>query len=118
MSQVARGDVVIRGVGGQVVRVDPAMIDQERPKTLWSVTLLHRVAAMALANNAVLVAGSVSADESDNIVMALDINDGHVLWKHPLPSPPASWAMALDGAGRISIALRDGRVLCLAAAKK
>ncbi len=117
LSQVAQGDVVIRGVGGRVVRVDPAMIDQERPKTLWSVVPLHRVAAMALGNNAVVVAGSLSADESDNAVMALDVNDGHVLWKHPLAATPASWAMALDSAGRISIALRDGGVICLAAEK-
>jgi len=34
------------------------------------------------------------------------------LWERPLPAEPQRWGIAVDAAGRVTVALRDGRVLC------
>jgi hypothetical protein len=38
--------------------------------------------------------------------------DGKLMWKQPLPVGPVAWGLAVDRAGRIVVALLDGRVLC------
>jgi outer membrane protein assembly factor BamB len=45
-------------------------------------------------------------------VVALDLESGNVLWKHPLPSPPVPWAMAVNREGRVVVTLENGLVLC------
>jgi outer membrane protein assembly factor BamB len=69
--------------------------------------------------NAVLVAGTdrrftrtEAAPGETYGITALEITTGKVIWKHPLPGGPVRWGIAIDRAGRILIALRDGRVLC------
>jgi len=37
---------------------------------------------------------------------------GEELWTQPLPGEPVRWGLCLDRAGRIIVALRDGRVIC------
>jgi hypothetical protein len=115
--QVDSGKVVIRSTGGKVVRMASAT-HEGKPKSLWVSDRFERVAAMALGDNAVVVAGrlasSDSSDQSRYSLAAMGIENGRMLWRQPLPSIPASWAMALDGTSRIVVALQDGRVLCFA----
>ncbi|MEA1950416.1 MAG: PQQ-binding-like beta-propeller repeat protein [Planctomycetota bacterium] len=114
LAQVDRGDVVVRGVGGRVFRAAPQKDKQKRPEAIWDVKPLHRVAAMALGKNAVVVAGPVTADENRHAVMALDVESGKTLWNHPLDQPPVSWGIALGREGRVNVALVDGKLICLA----
>ena len=41
--------------------------------------------------------------------------DGQTLWRQPLGGEPVRWGIAVDAAGRIFVALRDGRIRCFAA---
>jgi len=115
--QVDSDNVVIRSTGGKVVRMASAT-QEEKPRSLWVSDRFERIAAMALGNSAVVVAGRLPSPDSSNqsrhVVAALAIEDGRTLWRQPLPSMPASWALALDGRSRIVVALQDGRVLCFA----
>lgn len=110
---------IIRSPGEQVFRVDPATAAEKKPKAIWVSSQLGHPVAFALGNNAVVAAGQLPESDGEaqagHAVVALSLDDGHALWSRPLPSMPASWGLALDAAGRITVALRDGRVLCFAA---
>jgi len=61
--------------------------------------------AFALCRNAVVVAGKTQ-------IVALNLNDGAVLWSHSLPAAAVTWGLAIDREGRVVVTLKDGRVLC------
>ena len=65
---------------------------------------------MAVCQNAVLLA-------TEKELVALSLADGTVLWKQPLPAPPAPWGLAVDGSGRAAVTLSDGRVVCFGPSK-
>jgi outer membrane protein assembly factor BamB len=115
--QVGSGKIHIRSTAGSIVRIDSATQD-EKPGSLWTSDEFERVGAMALGENAVLVAGRLrSPDSSDQpryCLAALAIEDGRTLWSHSLPSMPASWTLALDSESRIVVTLQDGQVWCFA----
>ena len=60
---------------------------------------------MAACNNSVVVA-------KKSEIVALNIEDGSVLWSEEVPSTPVSWGLAVDRDGRVIVTLEDGRVLC------
>ncbi|OHB69490.1 MAG: hypothetical protein A2V70_10250 [Planctomycetes bacterium RBG_13_63_9] len=116
--QARSEDVLIRGSGGRIARIDPAAAAQDKPKAIWQSELLKRCEALALGRNAMVIAGTLPSSEPDDprcAVVAVRVEDGSPLWSRPLPAMPVSWGLALDNAGRIVIALKDGRALCLAA---
>jgi outer membrane protein assembly factor BamB len=45
-------------------------------------------------------------------IVALNVEDGSVLWSHPLPAAPVEWGLAIDSDGRAVVTLEDGRVVC------
>jgi hypothetical protein len=61
--------------------------------------------AIAVCSNAVVIAG-----ESE--VVALNIEDGEMLWRQPIPAEPVPWGLAVDAQGRVIISLVDGSVVC------
>ena len=61
--------------------------------------------ALAVCNNAVVVA------EKSQIVV-LDIQNGKILWSHPLMYSPVPWGLAVGRDGRIIVTLEDGSVRC------
>ena len=61
-------------------------------KPTWS-SEFKKVNAMAVCGNAVLLA-------TDAELVALRATEGTVLWKQPLPKPPAPWGLAVDGSGQ------------------
>jgi len=117
--QADSGDVIIRSTGTDVFRVDPSTAANNRPKKLWSSNHLGRPVAMALGNNAVVVAGQLppadNASKPSHAIAALDAGTGQLVWSQSVPAMPLSSGLALDSAGRIVVALRDGRFLCFAA---
>jgi len=82
--QANSGDVVIRSTGIDVFRVDPATATASKPKKLWSSNHLGHPVAMALGNNAVVVAGQLppagNSAEPSHAVAALDVASGQLLW--------------------------------------
>ena len=46
-------------------------------------------------------------------LVARGLDEGESLWEQPLPAEPVRWGLAVDARGRVVVALRDGRVLCL-----
>ncbi|MBN2022318.1 MAG: PQQ-binding-like beta-propeller repeat protein [Pirellulales bacterium] len=103
---------VIRGVDDRLFRIvadpDPA----KKPRIAWVSTHFAEPLALALGENALVVAGTVS--ESRYAVAALALDDGRVLWRHDLPDRPIQWGLALDAQGRVFVALDDGRYVALA----
>jgi len=93
-------------------------------KPLWLEKPFHEIVAVALAENAVVVAGTSrefaqpdGAVKETYGIAALDIRNGQPLWSHPLPAGPVAWGLAIDRRGQILVTLRDGRVLCYGAGR-
>jgi outer membrane protein assembly factor BamB len=111
--QVHSGEILIRGTGGTIARVDLATEDKKR-RHLWTSNGFERVAAMALGRNAVVVAGRLAPSgpsrPSGYGLAALAIENGRKMWSRPLPSMPGSWTLALHSGSRIVVALQDGQV--------
>jgi hypothetical protein len=61
--------------------------------------------AVAVCPNAVVIATPTE-------VIALSLQDAHVLWKQALPAAPVPWGLAVNRAGKVIITLEGGRVLC------
>ena len=96
---------------------------------MWQASDLADFAALAATRNAVLATGKraerrivnpsekpppAAARETKAVflVAAYDIKTGRALWSQELPAAPSSWGLAVDGAGRVIVTLRDGRAIC------
>lgn len=73
-------------------------------KPIWEYNCDGSV-ALAVCRNAVIVA-------KQNEVVSVDIQDGKILWKQPVPSSPVPWGLAVDSDGRIIVTLEDGKTIC------
>jgi len=61
--------------------------------------------AMAVGQNAIVVL-------KEKEVVALDIEDGKVLWTGWIPHEAVPWGLALDREGRVIVCIKDGRIMC------
>jgi len=82
----------------------------ENAKPLWprqdkQDTEREKSQAVAVAQNAVVVA-------KKSEILAMSIDDGSILWSHPLPATPVLWGLAIDSDGSSVVTLEDGRILC------
>jgi hypothetical protein len=106
-------------VTGSLGLVHPARGEGAKDKPIWAARVFDENVAVALAKNAVLVAGTdrrvrkpqASPEEAYGLA-ALDVRSGKVFWKHSLPAGPVRWGVAIDRTGRVLVSLRDGRVFC------
>lgn len=67
--------------------------------------------AVAVCNNAVVVA-------AESQIACVSMEDGRMLWSHPLPAAAVQWGLAVDNQGRAVVTLEDGTVLCFGRASK
>ena len=88
---------------GDGVQIWPKL-DALDDKPLWEYDCADSVAA-AVCENAVVVLRQQE-------VIALDIQNGKVLWTQWIPSAPADWGLAVDRDGRVIITLKNGQVIC------
>ena len=66
-----------------------------------------------------IAAGPVGeAARSRPLVAAVQLKDGSDLWREDLPAPVVRNGAAIDHAGRVFVALDDGRLECFAPAKQ
>lgn len=116
--QAHTDDILIRCTGGWIRRVASRTKDGKEA-ALWESEFFKHATAMALGNNAILVAGLLPPAKPESAsqfaLAAFRLDDGHVLWSHQLNAMPTAWGIALDNSSRITVALQDGTVLCLAA---
>jgi outer membrane protein assembly factor BamB len=78
-----------------------------KDKPVWSRDC-KTSAAVAICANAVVI-----AEESK--IVAVNVDDGGVIWSHSLPAAPVEWGLAIDSQGRAVVTLTDGRILCFGA---
>jgi outer membrane protein assembly factor BamB len=75
-----------------------------KDKPLWGYDCKDSV-ALAVCSNAVL-AGKKSE------IVALNPENGKILWSQPVSSAPVPWGLCVDRDGRVIVTLEDGQVLC------
>jgi len=80
-------------------------------KPLWSYDCKDSV-ALAVCGNAVVVAKGPRSAGAKSEVVALNLEDGGVLWSEAVPSAPVDWGLAIDCEGRAVVTLEDGQILC------
>ncbi|MGH7361116.1 MAG: PQQ-binding-like beta-propeller repeat protein, partial [Candidatus Methylomirabilales bacterium] len=108
--------------GNLVGLADPKPGAQGQPVFKWSRPAFQEYAAVAFAENAIVVAGvdwkgEGPAQQGTGGVEAVSPVDGKTLWRRPLPALPVMFGVTIDREGRVLVALQDGRVVCLGAAK-
>lgn len=105
---------------GRVALFDPQTSQQAGAKPRWVQQPLNRIVAVAVAPNAILVAGLRDASQPGEPpqaqLAALAVGDGTVIWSQPLPAAAVPWGVIVDRDGRVVVSLQDGGIVCLAAA--
>jgi outer membrane protein assembly factor BamB len=87
------------------------------PTQAWAMLQAGDVLFVAGPEQDALGSQDALAGQSEAILLAVSTVDGHLHTSTPLPSPPVWDGMAATD-GRLFLATRDGRVLCLASASK
>lgn len=112
-------NVLTNGLG----LLPPGQKLEAKPKPVWTARPFGENVAIALAKNAVVVAGTnrqfadpEASPKETYGVAALDIQTGKPLWRQALPTGPVTWGVAIDRQGRVLVTLQDGRVVCLRSA--
>ena len=118
-AEVPAGPAVCMVVQNAVGLALPSQGEGGGPKPVWVNKPFQENVAVALAENAVLVAGTnrefTQPDEATKEtygIAALALADGKLLWQHPLPAGAVAWGLAVDRQGQVLVTLRDGRVVC------
>ncbi|MGE3808181.1 MAG: PQQ-binding-like beta-propeller repeat protein, partial [Gemmataceae bacterium] len=90
---------------------------EAKPLIIWKAKPFSDVSAIAVGKNALVVAGVERVEQGEDVkssasLLAMNLADGKVLWKQPLPAAAVNFGVAFDRDGRIFVSLRDGRVVC------
>ena len=115
--QAARPGLVIRGNGQLIQRVDPTQVTDGQPKVIWQHNWFETTDAIVVAGNATVIAGllpdTTQRREIVPAILALNIDDGTVLWSHRMPERVVKWGLAVDRHGGILVSLNNGDVVRL-----
>ncbi len=85
---------------------------------IWADRSPRKFNSFVVGPTAMIAAGQVGeAARSRPLVAAVQLNDGSDLWREDLPAPAVRNGAAIDSAGRLFVALDDGRLECFAPAK-
>ena len=120
--QADRPGLVIRGNAQMIQRVDPSnKTSQGKPNVIWQRNWFATTDAIVTAGNAVVVAGLIPDTSQDRdivpAILALNIDDGAVLWSHRLPERVIKWGLAVDRDGAVLVSLSNGDLVRLVAAE-
>ena len=107
--QADNGDLAIRWVDGQLLRVAAAEPDSKTPKAVWKNGLFRQANALAMGRNAVVVGGQLA--DAGHAIAAFDLADGRELWRQPLAAMPVQWGIAIDAAGRVVVTTEGGEAV-------
>lgn len=78
----------------------------------------RRFSSFIVGPSSLLAAGNDSTKSPvEHFVAAVKLADGSDLWYEKLPAPAVKGGTAVDHAGRMFVALDDGQVICLGAAR-
>lgn len=85
---------------------------------IWADRLARRFNSFIVGRDALVAAGQgAEAGRSKPQLAAIALKDGSDLWREALPAPAVRNGAAIDNAGRLFVALDDGRLECFAPAK-
>jgi outer membrane protein assembly factor BamB len=123
-AELPAGAAVCIVLQGAVGLTHPGGGEDGGPKPVWMARPFHENVAVAIAENAVVVAGANrefaqpdGAAQETYGVAALDLRNGQPLWRHALAAGPVAWGLAIDRRGQVLATLRDGRVACFGSPK-
>ncbi|MCA9145145.1 MAG: PQQ-binding-like beta-propeller repeat protein [Planctomycetales bacterium] len=117
--QAGPAESIVRGTTDRVVRLSKRTTAAGEPIGVWQSAAFRDPVAIAVCQNAVIVAGELTRPESSDTnaasyaVSALSIQDGSPLWSEQLPAVPVSWGLAVDRNGHVVVTLVNGTVVCV-----
>ena len=79
---------------------------------IWADKTQSRYSSFVVTPHSLLAAGhAAGAPAQAPFLAAIDVANGQTLWRESLPAPAVKAGTALDGQGRIYVALENGEVL-------
>ena len=88
--------------------------DVPTPQTIWRDRNNRRFTSFVVSDEQLLVTGYAERSPEAPFLALINIADGSDAWLQPLPSNAVRGGTAVDGAGRIYVALENGKLLCFA----
>ncbi len=83
--------------------------------TVWQDKSNRRFTSFVVAPGTLLAAGHIDAEQPTPFLTAISTKDGKDVWQQELPANVVKGGTAVDHAGRIVLALEDGKIVCFAA---
>jgi outer membrane protein assembly factor BamB len=88
-----------------------------KPNSVWRDQGNRRFTSFIVSANQVLATGHAERTPDAAFLWAINVKDGTDAWSHPLPSQPVKGGTAIDGTGRVYVALENGQLHCFAPAR-
>jgi outer membrane protein assembly factor BamB len=91
--------------------------DVPMPAKVWEDKSQRRFTSFVISRDRLLVTGHSARTPEQPLLAAMNIKDGSDAWVERLPAEAVKGGAAVDGAGRIFVALENGRLLCFGPGK-
>jgi outer membrane protein assembly factor BamB len=115
--RASRSSFSFDGITGLIPK--PRRYGEPRQTALWSDKTGCCFNAFVIAPNRLLAAGHTGSGSSEKPVLAaIDITTGSDIWRETLPTAVVRAGMAVDGRGRIAVALEDGQIVAFTASEQ
>ena len=82
------------------------------PEKVWEDKSERRFTSFVISGERLLVTGHAARTPDEPVLAAMKIDDGSDAWVERLPAQAVKGGTAVDGAGRVYVALEDGRMVC------
>lgn len=88
-----------------------------KPNSVWRDQGNRRFTSFIVSANQLLATGHTEKTPDAPFLVAINVKDGSDAWSHPLPSQAVKGGTAIDGTGRVFVALENGQLHCFAPAR-
>jgi hypothetical protein len=83
-----------------------------QPQSLWQDQANRRFTSFIVSQDQLLATGHPERSPKKPFLAAIQVKDGSDAWTQPLPADAVKGGTAIDGAGRIYVALENGQLHC------
>jgi len=85
---------------------------KDAPANIWSDKQNRRFTSFIVGSKRIITTGHADKTPNKRFLTAINMADGADVWTQSLPADAVKGGAAIDGSGRVYVALEDGQLLC------